>query len=187
MKATFVRLSIIAALAAALGGCTDGTDRDRLAGTQGRACQAVEYAAVETALGVRFDSAAGAQVDQTYSCVLHQAQQSFPELAVTMSVTPADEVIYRVTAWPSNATSVEELGRVAYQLSLPAGTATGQDGVTSGPALQVGWLSAGPQMMTLRYTFAAGASDADVAALAARLLSLARSIEATLVGHPALG
>ena len=52
--------------------------------------------------------------------------------------------------------------------------------------MQIGWLSAAPQMMTVRYLFAAGATVADVAALTPALLNLVRGIEQTLVGHPPL-
>jgi hypothetical protein len=43
-----------------------------------------------------------------------------------------------------------------------------------------------PQMLTLRYTFAAGATEADVAELTPALVALARSVEQSLVAHPPL-
>ena len=52
----------------------------------------------------------------------------------------------------------------------------------TGPAYEIGWLSTAPRVTTLRYTWAADATDADVAALAPQLLNLASLIEAALVG-----
>jgi hypothetical protein len=94
-------------------------------------------------------------------------------------------VIFQVTAVPAGATGVADLGRTAYQVTLPAGT--GADGTASGPALEIGWLSAAPRLMTLRYTWPAGASDADVAALSPKLLDLAHGIEHALLVGPTLG
>ncbi|HEY7222931.1 MAG TPA: hypothetical protein VH561_04845 [Micromonosporaceae bacterium] len=172
-------------LAAMLGGCTDPPPQeDPFASAEGRACQAVEYDAVANALGVRFDTAAAAKVDETYSCALGIDHQDFPDLVVTLSPTAADPVIYRATSIPSGFTALKQLGREAYRLDLPRGTYSGRDASPSGPAVQLGWLSAAPQMMTLRYTFPADATDADVAALTPRLVAFAKAIEDEIVNHP---
>ena len=177
----------VAALAAVLGvaGCAEDQPPDPITITDGRACLAVERDTVEATLGVRFDTSVPASVDQTSTCVLAQQGQAYPDLTVTMSQSDADVVIFQVTAVPAGATAVADLGRIAYQVTLPAGTAP--DGTSSGPALELGWLSAAPRLMTLRYTWPAGATDADVTTLAPKLLDLAHGIEHALLVGPTLG
>ena len=169
-------LAAVALLSVAAGCGNDGPSRPP-ASQAGRACQAAEYDLVEAALGVRFDTADAARVDETYSCVLSQAGRSFPDLTVTLSASAADELIFQTTATPSGSTAVENLGRRAYQIALPPAG----DPVPSGPAVQVGWLSAAPQIMTLRYTWDVGATDQDVATLTPLLVDFARGVETRIV------
>lgn len=183
MRASLGVLAVL--LVAVLAGCGDGTERGPFDLPAGRACQAVEPDTVESLLGVRFDTSASAQVEQTYSCVLTSNDASLPDLTFVMSATTADEVIFTTTATPSLATPVAELGRIAYQVSVPPGTAA--DGTPTGPGLQIGWLSVAPRLMLLRYTWPVGATDADVAALAPGLLELAKGIEQAVLTGPTLG
>jgi hypothetical protein len=169
--------------AALVAGCgSDGSNRGPTASTQGRACQAVEFDVVRSVLGVSFDTAAGAQTDETYTCVIEQSGQSYPDLTVAMSQTAADVLIFNASLVPSGATTVPGLGRVAYQLIDAPGTSP--EGSPSGPGVEIGWLSATPKWVVLRYTWAAGASGADLAALTAKLVTLAEAIEAQLVTPP---
>jgi hypothetical protein len=94
-------------------------------------------------------------------------------------------VIFTTTLTPSYATPVTELGRIAYQIGVPPGT--GADGTPTGPGLEIGWLSAGPRLILLRYTWPPGTAEADVTALAPRLLDLARSVEQAAITGPTLG
>ena len=55
-----------------------------------------------------------------------------------------------------------------------------------GPTVEIGWLSAAPQQMDLRYTFAPAATAADVTALTPKLLDLAHDIEHMLLVGPTL-
>ncbi len=168
------------AVAMLLTGCTDGGgDRAPMTG-EGRACQAVPIDTVYATLGVQFDFATGANVDQTFTCLLGISEQALPELSVAISETSASALVFRTRLTPSGATAMESLGRAAYQLSLPPGTAA--DGTATGPAYEIGWLSTAPRVTTLRYTWPADATDADVAALAPQLLTLASHVEAALVG-----
>jgi hypothetical protein len=171
------RVLAVVVLLAAVAGCDDSPLFRPTAGQAGRACQAVEYDVVEAALGVRFDTANAAQVDDAYSCELSQAGQPFPDLAITLAGSPADELIFQTTVEPSGTTPVENLGRRAYQLTVAPAT----DPAPSGPGMQVGWLSAAPRIVTLRYTSPAGASPEEVAAMAPRLVEFARAIEAQIV------
>ena len=171
------RVLAVVVLLAAVAGCDDSPLFRPTAGQAGRACQAVEYDVVEAALGVRFDTANAAQVQDSYSCVLSQAGQSFPDLTVTLAGSAVDELIFQTTVEPSGTTPLENLGRRAYQLSLPPAG----DPTPSGPGVQVGWLSAAPRIVTLRYTWPAGASAEEVAALTPRLVEFARAIETQIV------
>jgi hypothetical protein len=173
-----------AVLVFAVAGCgSQGHLDTNRASTAGVACQLVEYDVVSSALGVRFDTADAAQVDGTYSCVLSQAGRSFPELVVAFSPSQASAVIFRSTVTPSGATAVQNLGRGAYQLAL--NPAAGADGAPGGPGVQVGWLSAAPQIMMLRYTWPAEATADDITGLTAKLLDFARAVEAEITSAPA--
>jgi hypothetical protein len=171
-------------LAVSACGAGDGADGP-LAATEGRACQVIEFDVVESVLGVRFDTAGGAKVDETYTCVLGQAGKPFPDLTLAMSATAADELIFRATLTPSGSTVVPELGRAAYQVSLAPVSAS--DGTASGPGQEVAWLSASSRLLTLRYFHATGGSETDVAELGAKLVTLAKQVEQTVVAVPTLG
>jgi hypothetical protein len=170
----------VAALAL-LAGLTAGCDEDSAAdpvggwpiGAAGRACQLLEYATVEAALGTAFDTAGGATSESTYTCVLTVGGQDYPDLTLAVSPSSIDELIFTTTVNPSNSVPVAELGRIAYSLQRPA--ADGQ-----GPGVEVGWLSASGRLLMLRYTFAADAPAEAVAALTAKLVAFAQQIDAAL-------
>jgi len=181
-------LGMLAALIVAVGslaGCGDGEEREPPEVTEGRACLAIPFDSVEAVLGVRFDTNGSAHLEQTYTCVLTRADAPLPDLMLAMSSSTADEVIFTVSVTPSMATPVPDLGRIAYQVTVPPGTAS--DSSPTGPGLEIGWLSAVPRLMLLRYTWPVGAADADVAALAPKLLELARGIEQAVLTGPTLG
>jgi hypothetical protein len=184
VRAALRAVAVLIAVAGVLAGCAEGGVSEPFEIIQGRACQAVEFDTVEAALGVRFDTSAPALVEETYSCALTRADAPLPDLTFTMSGTTADEVIFTAVLTPSLATAVPELGRIAYQVTLPPGTAA--DGTPTGPALEIGWLSAVPRLMLLRYTWPPNATDAEVAALAPRLVELARGIERAVTTVPTL-
>lgn len=184
MRAARGTVAVLIALAGVLAGCAEGDGQLPLEITQGRACQAVEFDTVEAVLGVRFDTSAPATVEDTHSCVLTRVDAPLPDLTFTMSATAADEVIFTAILTPSLATAVPELGRIAYQVTRPPGTAA--DGTPTGPAVEIGWLSAVPRLMLLRYTWPPDATDAEVAELAPRLIELARGIERAVTTAPTL-
>jgi hypothetical protein len=177
-------LGVAVCLAVGLAGCSNATTPNKISTDGGRACQAVELDNVAARLGVRFDTSAGANVDLTYTCVLAQLAGAYPDLTLSMSKSAANVVIFQVTAVPAGATSIKDLGRVAYQLTTPAGT--DGDGTKTGPTVEIGWLSMAPQQMVLRYTFGAAATDADVTTLTPKLLDLAHDIEHMLLVGPTL-
>lgn len=142
-------------------------------GAAGRACQLLDYAAVEQALGTAFDTAGGATVESTYSCVLTQGEQEYPDLTLAVTPTSADEVIFVATLVPSGASDIEDLGLSAYLVHRSA-----DDG--HGPAVEVGWLSASARLVVLRYTFAEGADAEAVAEMSTRIADYAQQLERSL-------
>lgn len=142
-------------------------------GAAGMACQLLDYAVVEQALGTAFDTAGGATVESTYSCVLTQGEREYPDLTLAVTPTSANEVIFMATLVPSGASDVEDLGRSAYLMHRPAG-----DG--HGPAVEVGWLSASGRLVVLRYTFAEGADAEAVAEMGTRIADYAQQLEQSL-------
>jgi hypothetical protein len=179
-----IALGLAACLVVGLAGCDRTVPPNKISTDGGFACQAVELDNVAARLGVRFDTSAGANVDLTYTCVLAQLAAAYPNLTLSMSKSAANVVIFQVTALPAGATDVKDLGRVAYQITVPAGT--DGDGTKTGPTVEIGWLSAAPQQLVMRYTFASAATDADVTTMTPKLLDLAHDIEHMLLVGPTL-
>jgi hypothetical protein len=143
------------------------------AAAAGRLCPLLDFDTVANDLGVRFDTAGGGRQDDTLTCAVTQAGHDFPYLTVAATGSDADELIFVATVIPSNGQTVPGLGRVAYQLALPAAAG-------GGPGLEVCWLSGSKRLVVLRYFFPAGATDADVAALLPKLVALAHTADTTL-------
>jgi len=159
--------------AAADPGATTGPlSFDWPASSAGAACGFLDYQAVAGELGTTFDTAGGAHVNDTYTCAVTEAGHDYPDLTLSLSATNADEVVFNVTVAPDGSTAVKGLGRAAYLLAMPAAG-------KKGPILEYGWLSAKPRLVMVRYTFAPGASAAEVDAMKPKLLTLAQRVEKT--------
>jgi hypothetical protein len=170
-------LAVLAMLTA--GACDDEESADSPpagwpVGAAGMACQLLEPAAVEAALDVSFDTAGGATVESTYTCVLTRSGQELPDLTLSVSPSTIDELLFSATLMPGGAAPLAGLGRIAYSIERPG------DGGAVGPAIEIGWLSASERLITMRYTFPAQATPEAVAALTPRLVALAQQIDATL-------
>lgn len=140
----------------------------------GGACQLLDYSVIEQTTGARFDVAAAAQQDATYTCVLQQAASSLPDLLLVVTPSSVDTSVFRNTLTPQGATVVTGLGKVGYRMT--AGAAAGR-----GPVIEVSWLSGNNRHMTLRYTAATGTAAAAVNDLATKLVELARKVDQTSV------
>jgi hypothetical protein len=182
-----MRRAISTALGAALAacvlvgvaGCTGqaGADpgaqpRHYPAAAAGGACLLLDYNAITAAVGVTFDTAGASRRDDTYSCVVTQGDADYPDLALSVTPTKADEVIFAASVSPSGSTPVKGLGKIAYVVDSAAGGG-------HGPRWEVGWLSGNQRLMVLRFTFAKGAPAADVSALKAKIVELAKRIDRT--------
>jgi hypothetical protein len=106
--------------------------------------------------------------------VITQGAAAYPDLALSVTPTEADEVIFAASVSPSGSTTVKGLGKVAYLVDSKASGG-------HGPRWEVGWLSDNQRLMVLRFTFAKGAANADVAALKAKIVDLAKGIDRTNV------
>ena len=173
-----VAIALIAGLAMLAAGCDRGAAAD--AGRRswppaiaGRACQLLDYDGVEAHLGTRFDTAGGANRDATYTCALTQAGHDYPDLTLAVTASAADEVIFTATVTPSGSTVVKDLGRIAYRVAVaPSGS--------SGPGVEVGWLSAHERLLIVRYTFPKEATAQHAAEFTPKLIALAHQIDQSL-------
>ncbi len=141
------------------------------ASAAGGACILLDYPQIEEHIGVRFDVAASDQTDDTSTCVVQTEAQTLPDLTLSVvASTPADAAMFLGELKPKGAKKLDGLGKAAYR-STEAATDGG------GPAVELGWLTADKQIKTLRFAFAAGASDEDTADMAGRLVNLAQALE----------
>ena len=180
-----MRTRVPAALAAvatlALAGCTHNTDAQAAAlppvqvveppaASAGGACILWDYAFIEEMIGVRFTVAAGDQVDDTAICVVQTQTGDAPSLVLTVSSSSANAELFTEDVMPAKATKLKGLGQAGYQKVTKASA-------KSGPVVEVGWLSEGHQLQSLKYTFAKGAKQDAVDDMTGRLVGMAKSMD----------
>ena len=139
------------------------------ASAAGGACILLDYPQIEEHIGVRFDVAASDQSDDTSTCVVQTETGTRPDL--TFSVvpsTPADARMFLGELKPKGAKSLSGLGRAAYRLVAAD---------EAGPAVEIGWLTADKQLMTLRFTFPEGTQADEANDMAGRLVDLAQALD----------
>ncbi|MEU4621499.1 hypothetical protein AB0G04_16190 [Actinoplanes sp. NPDC023801] len=186
------RLAAIgAAVVLAVAGCSDSGDEsatlvtpvpsvsaaDQLAeqpaASAGGACILWDYAFIEETIGIRFAVAASDQIDDTSTCVVQTTTAAWPDLSLSVvETTSANADVFLDTRMPAKATKLTGLGRAAYRLNTKASA-------EHGPTVEIGWLSEAKQLQTVRFTFAKGASAADVKSMNTKLLSLAKGLSTT--------
>jgi hypothetical protein len=172
-----VKLAAVALLAVPVSGCgsdaaaapLDPPPRTYSAAAAGGACNVLDYGMIAEALGATFDTAGSASKDHTYTCAVTKAGQSYPDLSFSIAAVGADPDVYKQALVPKGAKTVGGLGKVAYQTTAAAGG-------DHGPRVEVGWLT-GQKAMVLRYTFPKAATAEDIAALAPKLITLAKKID----------
>jgi hypothetical protein len=140
------------------------------ASAAGGACILLDYPQIEEHIGVRFDVAASDQSDDTSTCVVQTEGGTRPDLTFSVvASTAADAKMFLAELKPKGAKTLSGLGRAAYRLVAPPDD-------DAGPAVEMGWLTAEEQIMTLRFTFPARAADDEVADMAGRLVNLAQAL-----------
>jgi hypothetical protein len=180
-----VRSRLIAALGAAtlvLTGCTEKAEPAALppvkvveqpAASAGGACILWDYAFIEEMTGVRFTVAAGDVVDETSTCVVRTERSPAPYLILSVTDgVAADAEMFTDELKPDRATTVKDLGVAGYRLVGKAAEGTG-------PSIEVGWLSEADQLQSLKFTLAAGADEAAVTDMTARIVSMAKTMDST--------
>ena len=182
MYSRFFALGAAAALLA-LAGCTDGEATastvppvplvEEPAASAGGACILWDYAFIQQKIGVKFSIAAADQVDDTSTCVVQTEDADWPDLALSVvESTKADAGLFLEDLKPEEASKLKGVGKAAYRLvSKPSGK--------HGPVVEIGWLSEAHQLQTLKFTFAAGATTAQVNQMSTRLASLAKAMNTT--------
>jgi hypothetical protein len=140
------------------------------ASVAGGACQLLDYAAIETAIEVRFDVAAASQQGKTSTCVVQRSDASQPDLTLAVTATTADPAVFRSTMVPDRAQKVGGLGKAAYRLRFAAGR-------KQGPGVEVGWLSASKRLLVLRFTSPPGTGAGDVTPVYTGLVTLAKQVD----------
>ncbi|WP_329108504.1 hypothetical protein OG792_07530 [Micromonospora sp. NBC_01699] len=140
------------------------------ASAAGGVCVLLDYPAIEESIGTRFDVSAATASGRTNTCVLQSEEASRPDLALSVTPTTADSAVF-AGEMPNGGQSVKGLGKSAYRLTLPVGE-------DHGAGVEVSWLSADGRMINLRYTLAAGEGKPAADALAGKLVTLAKAIDA---------
>ena len=176
MRAVRVWLAVaLLAVVPLAAGCSKGASANPSwgAAAAGRLCPLLDFDAVERILGVRFDTAAGGQKDETVTCAVTQSGHDYPFLTVAAAGTNADTLIFEAIVVPSGATGLIGVGVIAYELMLPPVSG-------SGPGVEIGWLSKSHRLIVLRYVFPPNTPDSDVAAFVPKLVAFGNVTDATL-------
>ncbi|MEV7623021.1 hypothetical protein [Actinoplanes sp. NPDC089786] len=147
------------------------------AASGGGACILWDYAFIEEMIGVRFTVAAGSQVDNTATCVVQTEEGPEPSLLLTVSDSSATAELFNDDLIPDKATKLKGLGVAAYKQEIKASK-------TAGPSYEIGWLSEGHQLQSLRFTFTKAAKPAAVADMGAKLLAMAKTMTSTTGTDP---
>jgi hypothetical protein len=141
------------------------------AASSGGACRWLDFTVIEQTTGSHFDVAAASRRGGTQTCVVRAEDAPRPDLVLSVTVTSVDAAGFATDAVPKGGRRMTGLGKAAYQVSVAAGT-------DRGPAVEVGWLAGDGRVLSLRYTFAAGADPAGASDLGAKLVALARRVDA---------
>ncbi|GAA3457300.1 hypothetical protein [Dactylosporangium matsuzakiense] len=140
------------------------------AAAAGGACQLLDFATVNAKLGLQLAVAAGASMDNSFTCVLEPPSGGYPDLVLAITTTTIAADVFTTTIQPSGAQAVPGLGAVAYQLQTPPAD-------KSGPGVQIGWLAGNKRIITLSLHLPAGTADDKAAASGPKMVELAKLID----------
>jgi type IV pilus biogenesis protein CpaD/CtpE len=170
--------AVVATLA--LAGCSQKDDQPEAlpampvveppAASAGGACILWDYAFIEEKIGLRFTVAAGSEVDDTATCVVRTAEADAPALVLTVSSSSANAELFNDDLKPARSTTLKGLGQAAYKQVT-------KQSAKSGPVIEVGWLSEGHQLQSLKFTFAKGAKPAAMTDMTTKLVGMAESMD----------
>jgi hypothetical protein len=140
----------------------------------GGACLLLDFDVINATLGVHFDVAAAADTSGSYSCVVRGTNTDRPDMVLSITATDLTAAEFKTDAQPDGAKAVANLGKIGYEIQKPPPA----DG---GPVVEVGWLSGNDRLIVLDYAFEKGAPASEVAALTPKMISMARTVDATTV------
>lgn len=154
---------------------------DLPASAAGGACQLLDYPVIEEATGVRFDVAASGTHSGSHTCVIRSEAAERPELALAVSKTKTrvDAAVFKEEVAPGGGKNVSGLGKAAYRATL----APGKD---HGAGVEVGWLTGDGRLISLRYVLPSGEDRAAADEFAAKVVALAKRIDAQKIDANAL-
>jgi hypothetical protein len=151
---------------------TAGPSGRRPASAAGGACRRLTFERVRRVLGVDFQVAAsGGTATTSQTCVLQQVAE--PESDLLLTVTPAPGVTATTFGEhyvPSGGTALRGVGKAAYRVVVRApGSAT--------PRVEIGWLGAAGQILTLARTLGADENPNLTRRVVERLALLAAQVD----------
>ncbi|QSB06379.1 hypothetical protein [Natronoglycomyces albus] len=137
----------------------------------GGICALIDPELLTSATGVEFTSASGFYDggEDIGSCAVQTNVGTFPDLTLALAAAEVSPETFE-DEMVSDAEELDDLGDAAFELFLSGGD-------TSGPALEIGWLSDG-YVFEMRYTSAEGTELDDLEDSSADLLELAQAIDA---------
>jgi hypothetical protein len=171
-----VLFAVVALSATLVAGCDDAGASPAAqtstapAAAAGGACQLLDFGMVNAKLGLNLSVAAGASMDNSFSCVLETAGASYPDLILSVSTTTIDADIFGSSIQPKDAQAVPGLGLTAYQIATPAAD-------KAGPGVEVGWLAGNKRIIKLSLHLAAGTGDDKATEAMPKMIELAKLID----------
>ncbi|WP_433614216.1 hypothetical protein ACQP2P_07740 [Dactylosporangium sp. CA-139114] len=185
-----VLMAVVALSAALVAGCDDAgaspvaPPPTAPAAAAGGACQLLDFGMVNAKLGLNLSVAAGASMDNSFSCVLQTAAGSYPDLVLSVTTTTIGADVFSSAIAPKDGQAVPGLGLVAYQRPTPAAEKSGADAEKSGPGaeksgpgVEVGWLAGNKRIIKLALRLAPEAGDEQAAADMPKMVELAKLID----------
>jgi hypothetical protein len=140
----------------------------------GGACLLLAYSTINTDLGTSFDTAGSADKGGTYTCVVQAGANKRPNLTMSITATSLTTTDFTANVVPPSTKPVAQLGKIGYIKHVLAAGSTG-------PAVEVGWLSGNERLIIMRYSMANDATDADAVAVEAAMIKLAKTVDVTTV------
>jgi hypothetical protein len=140
----------------------------------GGACLLLVFDTINNDLGSTFDTAGSADKGGTYTCVVQAGSDARPNLTLSITATTLTTTDFTATVVPASTKPVTQLGKIGYIKHIaPAGT--------TGPAIEIGWLSGNERLIIMRYSMASSSTDADATDAEAGMIKLARTVDVTTV------
>lgn len=140
----------------------------------GGACLLLDFDTINKDLGSSFNTAGAADKNGTYTCVVLAGAATRPNLTLSITATTLTTTDFTATVVPGGTKPVSQLGKIGYLEHIkPAGS--------TGPAIEIGWLSGNERLIIMRYSMAGGTPDATATAAEAGMTALAKTVDVTTV------